>query len=122
MMEYIIMIIAQFFGVFFHNYLKIKEIDERRPDDTLMDVVSVFYRENLLTLILSAVIVLFTVFVHFVIGYYTDLPQRISYYDLIGAGVSLVLGYQGQRIVYKALNKGTDAVDRGLDKMKSDQK
>lgn len=116
------MVIAQLFGVVFHTYLKIKEIDDRRPDDTLMEVVKVFYKENILSLMLSAVILLFTVFIHFVIGYYTDLPQTVPYYDLIGAGVSLVLGYQGQRIVYKALNKGTDAVDRGLDKMKTDHK
>lgn len=115
-MEYVIMTIAQIFGILFHTYLKIKEIDDRRDDDTFWEVLTVFYRENVLSLMLSGVIILFTAFIHFVIGYYSDLNLTIPYYDLMGAGVSLVLGYQGQKIVYKALNKGTDIVDNGLDK------
>lgn len=114
-MEYVITILAQVFGILFHNFLKIDEIDKRRDDDTFWDVLTVFYRENILSLILSGVILLFTVFVHFVIGYYSDINETIPYYDLIGAGVSLVLGYQGQKLVYKALNKGTSVVDKGLD-------
>lgn len=113
-MEYIIIIIAQLFGIFFHAYLKVKEIDDRRSDDRFIEVCQVFLRENILSLILSFVILLFTVFIHFVIGYYTDLNDTVPYYDLIGAGLSLILGYQGQRIVYKALNKGADAVDQKL--------
>lgn len=115
-MEYVITIVAQVFGILFHNFLKIDEIDKRREDDTFWEVLTVFYRENILSLMLSTVILLFTVFVHFVIGYYSDINETIPYYDLIGAGVSLVLGYQGQRIVYKALNRGADAVDNKLDK------
>lgn len=114
-MEYIIIIVAQVFGILFHTYLKIKEIDDRRADDTFPEVCVVFYRENILSILLSIVILLFTAFIHFVIGYYSDLSKTIPYYNLIGAGVSLILGYQGQKIVYKALNKGTDVVDSKLD-------
>lgn len=114
-MEYVIIIVAQIFGILFHNYLKIKQIDDRRPDDTFWEVMSVFYRENILTLILSTIILAFTVFVHAVVGYYTDLRESFDYYDLSASGLSLVLGYQGQKIVYKALDKGTEVVDRKLD-------
>ena len=114
-MEYLIIIVAQIFGILFHNYLKIKQIDDRRPDDTFWEVMSVFYRENILTLILSTIILAFTVFVHAVVIYYTDLRDTFYYYDLSAAGLSLVLGYQGQKIVYKALDKGTAVVDRKLD-------
>lgn len=114
-MEYVIIIVAQIFGILFHNYLKIKQIDERRSDDTFIEVLQVFYKENILSLILSAVILFFTVFVHGVIWYYTDLNLTIPYYDLGAVGISLILGYQGQRLVYKALDKGTSAVDRKLD-------
>lgn len=114
-MEYLIIIVAQIFGILFHNYLKIKQIDERRDDDTFWEVLNVFYRENALTLILSAIILCFTVFVHAVVAYYTDLRESFDYYDISGAGISLILGYQGQRLVYKALDKGTAVVDRKLD-------
>lgn len=114
-MEYLIIIIAQVFGILFHNYLKIKQIDDRRDDDTFMEVLSVFYKENVLSLILSTVILLFTVFAHGVVWYYTDLNITIPYYDLGAVVVSLILGYQGQRLVYKALDKGTNVVDRKLD-------
>jgi hypothetical protein len=114
-MEYFIIIVAQIFGVLFHTYLKIKQIDDRRDDDTFWEVCNVFYKENILSLILSAVILLFTVFIHFVVGYYTDLNVTFEYYDLIGAGISLILGYQGQKLVYKALDKGSNLVDKKLD-------
>lgn len=114
-MEYVIIIVAQIFGILFHNYLKIKQIDDRRPDDTFWEVMNVFYRENALTLILSTIILAFTVFVHAVVGHYTNLHDAFDYYDLSAAGLSLVLGYQGQKIVYKALDKGTAVVDKKLD-------
>ena len=114
-MEYVIIALAQIFGILFHTWIKIKAIDDRRPDDTFFEVMGVFYVENMVSLILSFVILAFTIFARFVIELYTDLETTVPYYELINVGVSLILGYQGQKIIYKALDKGTGIVDRKLD-------
>ncbi len=114
-MEYLIISIAQIFGILFHTYIKIDAIDNRRPDDSFWEVLLVFYQENLKSLILSFVILAFTIFIRFVIELHTNLDETIPYYELINIGISLILGYQGQKIVYKALDKGTGVVERKLD-------
>ncbi len=114
-MEYVIIVLAQIFGILFHTFIKIKTIDDRRPDDTFFEVMGVFYAENMLSLLLSFVILAFTIFIRFVIELYTTLNETIPYYELINIGLSLILGYQGQKIIYKALDKGTGIVDRKLD-------
>lgn len=114
-MEYVVITLAQVFGILFHTYLKIKQIDDRRPDDSFWEVMGVFYKENILSLILSITILAFTIFIRFVIELYTDLHETVPYYELINVGISLILGYQGQKIVYKALDKGTGVVERKLD-------
>src|SRR6187549_2851282 len=114
-MDYALVVIAQIFGILFHTWIKIKTIDDRRPDDSFWEVMGVFYVENLLSVILSFVILAFTIFVRFVVELYTTLDETIPYYELINIGLSLILGYQGQKIIYKALDKGTGIVDRKLD-------
>ena len=114
-MEYVIIVLAQIFGILFHTWLKIKAIDDRRPDDTFFEVMGVFYSENILSLILSFVILAFTIFIRYVVELYTTLDETVPYYELINVGLSLIIGYQGQKIIYKALDKGTGIVDRKLD-------
>lgn len=114
-MDYVLIVLAQIFGILFHTWLKIKAIDDRRPDDSFWEVMGVFYSENLLSVILSFVILAFTIFLRFVIELHTDLEITVPYYELINIGLSLIIGYQGQKIIYKALDKGTGVVERKLD-------
>lgn len=105
---------SQLFGIFFHVGQKVLEIDARTPDDTLSQVISVFLKENIISLILSGGILLLDLFAHIVLSVYTEIPSKdvvvpvVDWslpFPLVAVGVSLLIGYTGQRGLYWFLER-----------------
>lgn len=118
-MEYLIIIALQIIGIAFHVGQKVKEIDARSANDSIKEVLGVFFREDVITLALSGVVLFFNIIAHYVIGAYSDLPQEISYYMLYSFGIALILGYTGQSILYKAFGRAEQVINKKIeDKVK----
>lgn len=114
-MEYFLILILQLGGIGLHVFQKVKDIDSRYPDDTLKDVFKIFLREDAITLFASILILILNLVVHYIIGAYTTLPTTIEYYILYAFGIALLLGYAGQRLVYKYLGKAEEVLSKRLD-------
>ena len=116
-MEYLIVFVLQGIGISLSAAQKMLELDKKFPDDKLSDVINLFLREDRITLFISGLILIFNLVAHFIIDFYTELPLTVGYYPLLAFGVSFVLGYAGQRIIYKYLGKAESLLLKKADKL-----
>jgi hypothetical protein len=118
-MEYVLIIVLQLLGFGLHVGQTIMKLDALKPDDTLGQVFGEFWKTDRITVLISAVILLLCLVVHYIVGEYTDLHDTVEYYELKSFGVSFVLGYAGQFLIYLALGKAVDKAKSILeDKLK----
>lgn len=111
-MEFVLIIVFQLFGIGFHIMQKIMVIDKENPGITRKEIFNIFFKEDWDTLIISAMILFMHLVVHYVIDSYT--PQfraKINYYSLYVFGSAFMLGYLGQRWVYKWLGSAEEKID-----------
>jgi uncharacterized membrane protein len=116
-MEYILIVILQTLGVLFQAAVKVKELDNKFPDDSLQDVIKEFWKSDKITLMISGLIVVLHIVTHYIIEEYTDIAFTTSSYSLINFGVALILGYGGQKLIYTYLGKAENALMRKADKI-----
>lgn len=114
-MEYLIISAFQLLGVFFHVGQKVKAISDSTPDETesFGSVMSLFWKSDYLTVILSAGILALHILIHFVVEVYAaSLRESIPYYILWSFAIALIMGYAGQRLIYGWLGKGEKLLDQ----------
>lgn len=111
-MEYLIIIILQAIGVGLHVAQKLREIAKRSLTDTKRDEINTFFQEDWITLFISFLVLCLNLVGHYIIDRYTDLPATIAYYDLYAFGIALVLGYAGQRLIYKYLGQAEEVLTK----------
>ena len=100
-MEYAIVFVMQLLGVGFHVGQKIVSLGNTYPEKTRGEVVRVFFKEDWDTLFISALVLVLNEMIHLIInGYATHLTALPNFY-LYSFGAALLLGYAGQRLVYK---------------------
>lgn len=100
-MEYLIVFVMQLLGVGFHVGQKIVSLGNAYPEKSRSEIVRVFFKEDWDTLFISALVLLLDEMIHIIInGYATHLTVNPNFY-LYSFGAALVLGYAGQRLVYK---------------------
>lgn len=116
-MEYLIIFVLQSIGIGLHAAQKMLELDKKFPDDSMNDVINMFLREDRITLVISGLVLAFNLVAHYIIDTYTELPLAVEYYPIWAFGISFVLGYAGQRIIYKYLGKAEGALMRKADKL-----
>lgn len=116
-MEYVIVFILQALGISLSATQKMLELDRKFPDDSLSDVINLFLREDRITLIISGIILIFNLVAHYIVDSYTELPLVVEYYPIWAFGISFVLGYAGQRIIYKYLGKAEGLLMKKADKL-----
>jgi len=105
-MEYALIFILQLLGIGFHVGEKVLELDKLSPDDSLGDVMKLFWKTDKITLFISGLIIGLNLVAHYIVLDYA--PKSITewqYYNLVSFGIALILGYAGQRLVYGALGK-----------------
>ena len=117
-MEYLLVIILQLLGIGFHVGQKILAIDARYPDDSLSDVFKIFMKEDKITLFISGLVLILNVVGIYITEYYTDFEEKFEYFHLTSFGVALVMGYAGQRLIYKYLGKAEEVLNKKADQFK----
>lgn len=122
-MLYIFIFIFQLIGIGFHVGQKALEIDKRTPNDTFGQVLSIFLRENRITLVLSGLVLVADLFSHLALDLYTTIPDNdvnvfgffTVPFPIAAILTSLLLGYAGQRLIYKALGKSELFIEKKLE-------
>lgn len=114
-MEYIIIFAFSAFGVLFHVWQTIIDLGNQFKDKTRKEIISIFFKEEWDSLGLSVCIAGFLLLVHYVI--HTYLPSAVAwqYFEVFYFGVALIMGYTGQRLLYKWLGSAADALDKKVD-------
>lgn len=106
MKEYLLIIALELAGISLHVLQKVLELDKKSPDDSLSEVFGLFWKSDRITVFISFVVLFLNVIGHYIIEEYG--PEAITnheYYDLTSFAVALILGYAGQRLIYKWLGK-----------------
>ena len=116
-MDYLLITLCQLIGIGLQVALKVLELDKKFQDDSLSDVLKQFWLSDRITLIISGLIVFANLVTHFIIEEYTNFETAIPNYALYNFGVALVLGYAGQRIIYKYLGKAENVLMNKADKL-----
>ena len=127
-MDYLIIFFFQIFGILFHVGQKIAIIRKNNPILKVKEVVSVFWHEDWNTLGVSAVVLFFDLFVHFVVdyvdpGFYEKIVSIplifnivwITKYLTLSFIFALVLGYGGQWLIYRYLGTAVKAAEKFAD-------
>lgn len=114
-MEYVLIIILQIIGCGLHVLQKVMELDKKFPDDTLGDVFSMFWKTDRVTLIISFFILCLNLVAHYIIEVYAPQIREIENWVLYGFGLALLLGYAGQRLVYKYLGKAEEVLNKKVE-------
>lgn len=115
-MEYLIIIACQLLGIGFHVMQKIIKLDDQFPEMTRGQVFNAFFKEDWDTLAVSALIILTDLLAHYIIDTYTpDFRKGINLYILYAFGAAFMLGYLGQRLVYKWLGSAEKYLDKKVE-------
>ena len=100
-MEYLIVFIMQLLGIGFHVGQKIVSLGNTYPEKGRVEVVRVFFREDWDTLFISTLVLLLNEMIHVIINGYANYITQYTNFYLYSFGAALLLGYAGQRLVYK---------------------
>jgi ABC-type Fe3+ transport system permease subunit len=114
-MEYALIIILQLLGIGFHVGQKVHELDKKFENDTLQQVFNQFWNSDRVTVFISGLVLLLNLVVHYIIEEYAAGIRSIENYDLYSFGVALVLGYAGQRLIYKYLGKAEEVLNKKVE-------
>lgn len=115
-MAYLLIIVLQLIGIGLHVAQKVLKLDNKQPDDTLVDVLTVFWKQDRITIFISGLILVLDVVGHYIVEAYAPaLVKSIQYYELYSFALALVLGYAGQSIVYKYLGTAQKFLDKRAD-------
>lgn len=111
-MEYILIIVFQLIGIGLHVMQKIIKLNDEKRGISKKEVFKVFFDEDWDTLTVSGMIIVAHLVVHFVIDYYTPhFRASVNYYILYAFATAFMLGYLGQRWVYKFLGSAEKKID-----------
>jgi len=122
-MEYSLIFALLSLGIGFHVGLKIAELDKLTPNDPLRNVFGMLWEADKITILISVFLIIpFIELVFFIAHrFWLDLmsPKELAdsvfkYFDILFFGLSLIMGYQGQRLLYGALGKAVDFAEKKL--------
>lgn len=114
-MEYFLIIILQLLGVGFHVVQQVSDIDNRHPEVNRSEVFAIFFKNDWDTLMGSALVLALHVVTHYIIENYAPEVRSMKNYILYSFGLALVMGYGGQKIVYKYLGSAEKFLDDKID-------
>lgn len=112
-MEYLIIVGLQILGILLSVVQKITVLDKKYPDLTKREIFAVFLDEDWTTLAGSFVVLCLNLLGHYIVENYAPQTKEFigPYYILYGFGLALLLGYAGQRLIYKWLGSAEKALD-----------
>lgn len=114
-MDYIIIIILQIIGVGFHVGQKIVGLGDKFPEKTKREIFAVFWKEDWDTLGVSVFVLMLNLVAHFVTCRYLPVVADWEYFEVSSFAVALILGYAGQRKIYKWLGSAEQFLDKKIE-------
>lgn len=121
-LEFFLILILQSIGISFGVLQKVLELDKKSPDDSLSDVFSMFWKTDRVTVLISSLVLSLQLVAHLIflvfapsvreisvvipvsnwITFFPDIPINYLVVSFFGA---FLLGFFGQKFVYKVLGK-----------------
>lgn len=114
-MEYALIFILQFLGIGLHVMQKITQLDLKYPEKSFREIWLLFIQEDVNTIIVSLLVLGLNLVAHYIITTYTNIEAEFQYFHLYNFGAALVLGYAGQRIIYRYLGTAERFLDKKVD-------
>jgi hypothetical protein len=118
-MEYLLITVLQIVGGWLHAAQKVAIIKKNQPSKKFNEVLSLFWQEDWNTFCFSMPPILILNLVgHFAMVEYG--PESITshpWYIIGSLALAVVLGYAGQRIVYKYLGTAENVLDKQAAKL-----
>lgn len=121
-MEYFLSFILQLLGISFHVMQKIISLGDHDKTKSRSEIVSIFLAEDWDTLVVSGLVLVTCMTFHFAANYYyPDIMDNIVTVPLVDWDVplvflilisSFVIGYAGQRLVYRWLGSAEKYLDK----------
>lgn len=121
-MEYFLALVLQVLGISFHVMQKIISLGDKHKDKTRSEIFSIFLAEDWDTLAVSALVLVTCMVFHFSANYYfPESMNKIVEIPILNIDVpivililiaSFVIGYAGQRLVYKWLGSAEKYLDK----------
>ena len=111
-MEYVIIIILQLLGISFNAMQMIMAFGNKFPNETRKGIIQIFFKEDWDTLIVSGLVLALNLTAQFIFDYYEIPFTKNENYILYAFGTAFVLGYAGQRMIYKYMGTAEKFLDK----------
>jgi hypothetical protein len=115
----LLIVILQGIGIGLHVMEKIVKLGDAHPDKTRQEIQAIFFKEDWDTLRISFLIVILDLVVHIIILVYAPAIAADKYlnvpFELWSFLVALVLGYAGQRLIYRFLGTAETFLNKKVD-------
>lgn len=116
-MEYVLIIILELCGIALHVLRKVFELDKKSPDDKLGEVFKLFWSEDRVTLLMSAVVLVVNLVAHYIVHVYASFLVENQYYYVIAFTLAFVIGYFGQRKIYSVFGVAEKVIDKRVERL-----
>lgn len=114
-MDFFIIAVLQIIGIALHGFQKLIELDAKSPDDSTADVFRLMWKNDRFSFGVSFIVLALNEVTHFIIARYSTFAETMEHYYLWSFLVAFVLGYAGQRVIYKYLGKAEEFLNKKVD-------
>ena len=115
-MIYLLTTVVFMLGVFLHVMIKITGYKKTFPELSFGSIWHTFFKEEWDSLIVSGIVLLVLEVAIFIVNYVgVPVPEWMEWGIYV---ISILLGYQGQRLAYKFLNTAVDALEKKAEAIK----
>lgn len=114
-MDFLLIAVLQLIGIALHGFQKLIELDAKSPDDSTMDVFKIMWRNDRFSFGVSFAVLALNEVTHFIIARYSTFAETMENYYLWSFLVAFVLGYAGQRVIYKYLGKAEEFITKKVE-------
>jgi hypothetical protein len=114
-MDFALIAILQLFGIALHGFQKLIELDAKSPDDSKWDVFKLMWKNDGFSFGVSFVVLGLNEVTHFIVARYSTFAETFENYYLWSFLVAFVLGYAGQRVIYKYLGRAEEFLNKKVE-------
>ena len=115
-MIYLLTTVVFLLGVLLHIMIKVTGYKKAFPTLTFGSIWNTFFKEEWDSLMVSGIVLLIVEVAIYIINYVgVPVPEWMEWGIYV---ISMLMGYQGQRLAYKFLNTAVDALEKKADAIK----
>lgn len=112
-MAYVLIIFFQLLGISFHVMQKVVSLGDKFPSETVAEIFASFWKEDWDTLTISFLVMFTYVASYYVVVDFVGIKLPTDWYYLIAPfALALLLGYAGQRLIYKWFGTAEQFIDK----------